>query len=132
VTEVGAHAIRRKLDSTGLGYVLKSHDWVQRTLQLAEEGDSTVLRILDDLAHKIGEGLAQLVQSFNPSIVIVGGSAGILFRFSKNALLEGVQARVMSSFGESLKLVIMDSPDDRLYGCSVVVRESVLKRPPIR
>jgi predicted NBD/HSP70 family sugar kinase len=132
VTEVGAHAIRRKLDSTGLGYVLKSHDWVQRTLQLAEEGDSTVLRILDDVAHKIGEGLAQLVQSFNPSIVIVGGSAGILFRFSKNALLEGVQARVMSSFGESLKLVIMDSPDDRLYGCSVVVRESVLKRPPIR
>lgn len=132
VTEVGAHAIRRELDSAGLGYVLESHDWVQRTLQLAEDGDSTVLRILNDIALKIGEGLAQLVQSFNPSIIIVGGSAGILFSFSKNALLEAVLSRVMPSLGEPLKLVIMDSPDDRLYGCSVVVRESVLKRPPIR
>ena len=132
VTEVGAHAIRRELDSAGLGCVMESHDWVERTLELAKDGDSTVLHILNDLARKIGEGLAQLVQSFNPSTVIIGGSVGVLFSFSKSAIFEDISFRTMSSLSASLKLVIMDSADDRLYGCSVVVRESVLKHPPIR
>jgi predicted NBD/HSP70 family sugar kinase len=60
-----------------------------RVLALEEEGDPGVRRVLGDAGRTAGRALADLCNSLNPELVVVGGAFG-----SSPSLLDGVRAAV--------------------------------------
>ena len=49
---------------------------VERVLELDESGDAGVRRVLSDAGRTIGRALADLCNSLNPQVVLLGGSLG--------------------------------------------------------
>lgn len=49
-------------------------------IRAARSGDSLALRVVTDVCGWIGRGVAELISTFNPEIVIVGGELGVALR----------------------------------------------------
>jgi predicted NBD/HSP70 family sugar kinase len=62
---------------------------VDRMLELADEGDAGVNRILDDAGRSIGRVLADLSNHLNPAAIVVGGTVG-----ESSSLLRGIRDSV--------------------------------------
>jgi predicted NBD/HSP70 family sugar kinase/biotin operon repressor len=60
---------------------------VDRVLALEADGDPGVLRVLGDAGRTVGRALADLCNSLNPGLVVIGGPLG-----SAAPLVEGVRA----------------------------------------
>lgn len=61
----------------------------ERVLELDVAGDAGVRRVLSDAGRTVGRALADLCNSLNPELVVVGGSLG-----TSASLLEGVRASI--------------------------------------
>jgi predicted NBD/HSP70 family sugar kinase len=62
---------------------------VERILELDAAGDAGTRRVLDDAGRAVGRALADLCNSLNPELVVVGGSLG-----ASASLLAGTRAAV--------------------------------------
>ncbi len=60
-----------------------------RVLELDASGDTAVRRVLNDAGRTVGRALADLCNSLNPELVVVGGSLG-----TSASLLDGVRASI--------------------------------------
>ena len=47
---------------------------MKHVLQAAEHGEPAVLHVLDEVGRYLGIGIASLINAFNPSLVVLGGS----------------------------------------------------------
>jgi len=75
-----------------LEHVQPTHDeplTVERLLELDASGDTGVRRVLDDAGRTVGRALADLCNSLNPTLLVIGGPLG-----SASSLIEGVRAAV--------------------------------------
>ncbi|MCW2768040.1 MAG: hypothetical protein JWO11_3999 [Nocardioides sp.] len=61
----------------------------ERMLELDDSGDAGVRRVLTDAGRTIGRALADLCNSLNPAVVVVGGSAG-----TSRSLGEGIRGSI--------------------------------------
>lgn len=61
----------------------------ERVLALEEEGDAGVRRVLSDAGRVVGRALADLCNSLNPEVVVVGGSLG-----ASTGLREGIRSAI--------------------------------------
>jgi predicted NBD/HSP70 family sugar kinase len=61
----------------------------ERVLELDTEGDAGVRRVLSDAGSRMGRALADLCNSLNPELVVIGGPLG-----AAPSLLQGVRAAV--------------------------------------
>ncbi|WP_395658358.1 ROK family protein [Nocardioides sp.] len=62
---------------------------VERVLELEVEGDAGVRRVISDAGLAVGRALADLCNTLNPEVVVVGGSTG-----ASPALREAIRAAV--------------------------------------
>jgi predicted NBD/HSP70 family sugar kinase len=62
---------------------------VERVLTLEAEGDAGVRRVLSDAGRVVGRALADLCNSLNPELIVVGGSLG-----PATSLLEAIRGSV--------------------------------------
>ena len=60
-----------------------------RVLELEHEGDAAVRRVLNDAGRTVGRALADLCNSINPEVIVLGGSLG-----GSTALRDGVRSAV--------------------------------------
>ena len=133
VTEVGASALRRKLEQAGVDLQPDNEsgvDWMEQVLQRVTAGDSCTTKVLVGVGQQLGMGLARLVQSFNPSVIIVGGRMGSLMHFVKPAIHEALQKETLPNMAESLELIVSTSVENHLTGCLATVFDAVMKDPP--
>jgi predicted NBD/HSP70 family sugar kinase/biotin operon repressor len=75
-----------------LGHVQPTHDdrlTADRLVALDESGDVGVRRVLGDAGRTVGRALADLCNSLNPTMLVLGGPLG-----SAPSLVEGVRASV--------------------------------------
>ncbi|MEN8661529.1 MAG: ROK family protein [Lentimonas sp.] len=134
VTEIGAAAVLRKLTEAGVEISngnTSSDEWVDSVLQKAEAGDTVVLNVLSVVGEQIGVGLARLVQTFNPSTVVVGGRLSDLMKYVEPVIREATLRETLSYMADPLELTVGTSGDDALRGCIATVFDSVMKNPKI-
>jgi predicted NBD/HSP70 family sugar kinase/biotin operon repressor len=62
---------------------------VERLLELDGDGDAGVRRVLGDAGRTVGRALADLCNSLNPSMLVIGGPLG-----SSQSLVDGVRSAV--------------------------------------
>ena len=72
-----------------------------------------------------------MVQTFNPSLVLVGGRMGKLMREAEPAIREALFQETLPYMTESLQLVISNSEEDHLNGCLATIYDSVMTNPKI-
>lgn len=132
VTEIGATGMIRKLKAQGVdlnGASETNLDWIPLVCKLAEEGDERVLEAMKQQGRQIGEGLAQLIQVFNPSRVVLGGHLRDLLVLCENQIRDTLNEVVLSPMRTDLEVIVSSSPEDQLMGCLATVFESVMNNP---
>jgi len=132
VTEIGAAAVLRKLDAAGVqvpGKLGSGVDWVEMLVAKAEAGDQSVLSVLDGVGAQIGLGLARLVQTFNPSVVIVGGRMADLIEFAEPTIRKVMMDNTLAYMTEPLELSVGTTGEDPLLGGIATVFDATMKNP---
>ncbi|MEO0796709.1 MAG: ROK family transcriptional regulator [Verrucomicrobiota bacterium] len=134
LTEIGSSAVIRKLADVGVDVPQEEGaevDWIDWVAEKAEQGDSSVLKVLDDVGQKFGTGAARLVQAFNPSLIVVGGRLCPLMKFVEPVIKEAILAETMSCMTDPLTVVVSQTNEDQLRGCLATVINHVMENPAI-
>ncbi|MDQ8182123.1 ROK family transcriptional regulator [Pelagicoccus sp. SDUM812005] len=132
VTEIGASGVLRKLRAEGVELPEDADanlDWVPGVCELGRAQDPRVLRALAEEGRQIGEGLAQLIQVFNPSRVVIGGHLRDLLALCEAEVQATLEEKVLYPMGKDLSVVVSASPEDQLLGCLATVFEAVMQNP---
>lgn len=69
---------------------------LNRLAELAREGDEEVRRIHERAGEILGLGIANLINLFDPALVILSGERMQLYEFYETAMLEAVERNVLS------------------------------------
>ncbi|MBK1876714.1 ROK family transcriptional regulator [Pelagicoccus mobilis] len=132
VTEVGASGVLRKLDRAGVEVSQKEGLlWIDEICRLAETGDARVLAVLGEEGRQIGQGLARLVQVFNPSQVVLGGHLRKLIALCETQIRETLEEAVLAPMGKALTVSVSVSGEDQLRGCLATVFDAVMRNPEL-
>lgn len=132
VTEIGADAVLRKLDFAGVKLLHKGDaglDWVETVISKAKSGDTAVLAVLNSVGEQVGLGAACLVQTFNPSLVIIGGRMADLMKYAEPSIRKAILAETLPYMAEPLKVVISTAGEDPLRGGIASVFDATMKNP---
>ncbi|HEX8230554.1 MAG TPA: ROK family transcriptional regulator [Chloroflexia bacterium] len=79
---------------------------------LARQGDSTAQGIFNAAARTLGMAIADLVNIFNPPLLIVGGEGARAFDLLLEPLQEALQANCFNGFFDDMRLVVEPWGDD--------------------
>ncbi|MEM6885404.1 MAG: ROK family transcriptional regulator [Verrucomicrobiota bacterium] len=134
VTEIGAAAVARKLVAAGVELPdpqAAGMEWMEVAMELARQQDATAIKVLNEVGRQVGQGMANLVLTFNPSMLIVGGRMGALMKFAESGMRAGVMEDVLPYMKENLELVVSDAGDEQLQGCLATVFDFLMKNPEL-
>ena len=76
-----------------------------RLVRLANEGDRAAVALLAELGHRLGAGIASLVNIFNPELVVVGGGFSAAGGFLLEPARELVAREALSPARELVRIV---------------------------
>ena len=123
-TEAGEAALMRRLgieDGTGR---------VDEVAARAAAGDGRTLRAIGEVGRWLGLGIGDLINLFNPELVVLGGLYHRLFSFLEAAVLEGAGCRALAAPGEMAAITSsglgVDAP---LIGAAELVFSGVIGDP---
>jgi len=120
-TVVGAHAIAASI-SYPPDDVVRLHE--------ALDGLSVAPRELRPVAGNIGRGIAAVVNTFNPSMVILGGYFRPMYRLLPSEVQAGLAERALAPTLESVRLALPGlGPDSVLLGAAEMALEPVFNDP---
>lgn len=132
VTEIGASAVKRKLTSAGVTIPSKigaGVDWTGLILEKAKSGDPTVLQVLSEVGVQLGAGAARLVETFNPSMIVIGGRMGQLMKIAELQIKDAIFANTLPYMVEPLEVLVNAEGEDQIQGCLATVFDSIMKNP---
>jgi glucokinase len=75
-----------------------------RLVRLATEGDAPALEILTGIGHKLGAGIASLVNLFYPQLVVIGGGFAAAGDFLLEPARETVRRDALSPASEEVRI----------------------------
>lgn len=90
-TEAGEAALLRR---TGLG---DRSGHLDEIAHRADDGDPRVLRAIEDVGRWLGLGMGNLINLFNPDLVVLGGLYQRLFVHLEPSVREGVRLRTLDA-----------------------------------
>jgi predicted NBD/HSP70 family sugar kinase len=82
-TEAGEEALARR---AGLPEGLVGQALLEELVARADRGDATTLEALDEIGRWLGIGIGNLINSFNPEVVVVGGFYSDLFAYLESSV----------------------------------------------
>ncbi|MDP4643414.1 MAG: ROK family protein [Opitutales bacterium] len=132
VTEIGASAVKRKLISAGVTIPSKigaGVDWIGLILEKAKSGDPAVLKVLSEVGAQLGAGAARLVETFNPSMIVIGGRMGQLMKIAEPQIKDAIFANTLPYMAEPLEVLVNAAGEDQIQGCLATVFDSIMKNP---
>ncbi len=123
-TEAGEAALLRRAGvSEGAGRLAE-------VAQRAAGGDERTLAAIGDVGRWLGLGIGNLVNLFNPELVVLGGLYQRLFPFLESSVLEGARRRMLAAPGEMATITASAlGPDASLIGAAELVLSRVIADP---
>jgi predicted NBD/HSP70 family sugar kinase len=123
-TEAGESALLRRAgvpDETG-----RLDDVAER----AAAGDETVRRALAEVGRWLGLGVGDLVNLFNPDLVVLGGLYQRLYGFLEDAVVAGAHERTLDAPGAMATIACSSlGPDAPLIGAAELALSGVIADP---
>jgi predicted NBD/HSP70 family sugar kinase len=123
-TEAGEAALLRH---AGLGDRVEDLD---ELVERATAGDGPTRRALADVGRWLGLGIGDLINVFNPELVVLGGLFERVFAYLEDAVAEGVSLRVLDPPGELATITPSAlGSDASLLGAAELVLSDVMMDP---
>lgn len=93
-------------------------------------GDAAVLRALDEIGRWLGFGIGNLINVFNPQLVVLGGLYQRLFGYLEASVLEGAKLRTLDAPGAMATIAPSAlGPDAPLIGAAELALWAVIVDP---
>ncbi len=128
-TEVGESALLR---AAGIPVSANSRRAVSHIFEAAAANEPRARAAVDELGHWLGIGLASLVNTFNPSVIVLGGFFARLAPLVDQVIHQELDRRALQAARESLVILPgrygLDAP---LYGAAELAFEALLADPTI-
>jgi len=123
-TEAGEAALLRRAGvSEGAGRL-------SEVAERAAAGDERTLRAIADVGRWLGLGIGNLINLFNPDLVVLGGLYQRLFTFLEPSVLEGSAQRTLAAPGGTATIACSAlGPDASLIGAAELVMSRVIADP---
>ena len=123
-TEAGEAALLRRANVSG------GTRRLDEVAERAEAGDAVTLRAIADTGRWLGLGIGNLINLFNPELVVLGGLYERLFDFLRPSVLEGVRLRTLDAPGEMVTIGRSGLGGDApLIGAAELVLSGVIADP---
>ncbi len=123
-TEAGEAALLRRVG------VREGFGRLDEVAERAGAGDESVLRAIAEVGRWLGLGIGNLINLFNPDLVVLGGLYQRLFLFLEPSVLDGARRRTLDAPGEMATIVCSGlGPDAGLIGASELVLSHVIVDP---
>ena len=125
-TEVGSTALLRRAGRSPEG----GHDAVAEVLAAAEAGDATALAALAETGRWLGIGLAGLINTLNPELVLLGGELTASYPFVRASLEAELDRRVLRAARGIVRVMPASlGVDAPLRGAAELAFEPLLNDP---
>jgi predicted NBD/HSP70 family sugar kinase len=96
----------------------------------AASGDEVTLRAIAEIGRWLGLGIGNLINLFNPDLVVLGGMYQRLFGFLDSSVAEGARQRTLGAPGKMARIVCSGlGPDAPLIGAAELVLSRVIDDP---
>lgn len=126
-TEVGQEALARL---AGLTEVEHTQGFTDEILRRAHAGDAQVLDALRQVGRWLGIGVGNLVNIFNPELIVFGGFYAPIFPFLEPWLLAAAEGSSLSAAWQECTIRRSElGADSRLIGASELVFADVIADP---
>jgi predicted NBD/HSP70 family sugar kinase len=103
---------------------------IEEIARRATAGDEPTLRALDEVGRWLGIGIGNLVNLFNPELVVLGGVYQRLFTRLELSMTDAVRSRALASPGEMASIVPSGLGSDAgLLGAAELALSDVLADP---
>jgi predicted NBD/HSP70 family sugar kinase len=108
--------------SVAVGHEVDTDDWVR----LAQQGNTTARRLLEDLARHVGVAVANIVNLVNPSRVVVGGPISVVDDVLLDPLRAEVRQRAVPAATRSIQIDRARWGDfSRVYGAAILAMSNL-------
>ena len=101
-------------------------------VEAAEAGDEAAKCALREVGEQLGIGIANLVNVFNPELVVLGGALSLASAFLLPSIEEAVQAHMLSQPGEIVDIASSaHGADACVMGAVALVLDDILRQPTL-
>jgi len=103
---------------------------VERVTELAQAGNEVLRGIFDQAGRALGMGIANLLNVFNPALVIVSGEGVRAGDLLFGPMREAVARCVFDGLGEDTQIIIQDWGDEAwAWGAASLVLQEIYRSP---
>lgn len=126
-TEAGEEALAR---AAGVGNDLTGQALIDHLTATAEAGDQRTLAALDEVGRWLGLGIGNLINTFNPGLIVIGGLYSELYRYVERAVLEASASSSLEAPRSMAEIRRCELGDDApLMGAGELVLSEVTADP---
>jgi predicted NBD/HSP70 family sugar kinase len=125
-TEAGEAALLRRAGLDGRGDGLAA---VDALVELAASGDETTIGAINETGRWLGYGIGNLINVFNPEVVVLGGLYHRLFGYIEAAVRDGAGRALQASLGAAEIAQSSIGADAALIGAAERVLLDVIDDP---
>jgi len=125
-------AIEEKGDNSISALVANDLDQIDLdvVIQAAHAGDSVALTAFEEVGVQLGIGISNLVNTFNPELVVLGGSLNVASPFLLPAIEQMIQKHTLEQLRDTVKVTISaHSVDACVMGAVALVLDDILREP---
>lgn len=103
---------------------------VGTVVQAAQAGDSVARTALEDVGVQLGVGIANLINAFNPEMVVLGGELSLASAYFLPTIRDTVQEHALVQPREGVQLVsAAHGADACVMGAIALVLDNILREP---
>lgn len=101
-------------------------------VKAAEAGSEVARTGLEEVGEQLGIGIANLVNAFNPELVVLGGALSLASEFLMPAIRRAVELHTLSQPGEMLEIASSaHGADACVMGAVALVLDDILRQPTV-
>lgn len=95
-----------------------------KVYELAKRGDNTALSMYREMGKHLGNAISAILYTYDPEIIILGGSVSQAYSFYKESLWESIGQLAYKPIIERLTIEISDQKDIAVLGASALYHSS--------
>jgi predicted NBD/HSP70 family sugar kinase len=123
-TEAGEAALLR------LAGIPEGAGRLPEVIERAKAGDERTLEAIAAIGRWLGLGIGNLINLFNPDLVVLGGMYARLFTFLESSVVKGAGQRTLPAPGEMATIACSAlGPDASLLGAAELVMSGIIADP---
>ncbi len=105
---------------------------ISMVIEAAQRGDHVALGALNQVGHKLGIGIASLVNALNPGLVVFGGSLSLAGEFLLPAINDELQQHALNWSKNTSQVVLAQHGFDAcVIGGVAVIYDAILSQPSL-